>query len=66
MENISISKFEEVVQKKSTDKKETKKLAIDLFEESGNVTSIIRRSIKGNFHETPVGLEHLKKKSGMF
>lgn len=64
MENISISKFEEVVQEKSTDKKETKKLAIELFEESGNVTSIIRRSIKGNFHEKSVDLEQLKKEIG--
>ena len=40
------------------------KLAIELFEESGNVTSIIRRSIKGNFHEKNIDFEQLKKEIG--
>lgn len=64
MEKISISQFEEVVRRKSTDKQEMGKLAIELFEESGNVTSIIRRSIKGNFHEKNIDFEQLKKEIG--
>ena len=64
MEKISISQFEEEIRKKSTDKQEMGKLAIELFEESGNVTSIIRRSIKGNFHEKNIDFEQLKKEIG--
>lgn len=61
MEKISISEFERRVQEKSTDKKEKSRLVIELFEESGNVTSIIRRSIKGNYHEKEIDIGQLKK-----
>lgn len=64
MENISISQFEAAVLEKSTNKQEMEKLAIKLFEESGHITSIIRRSIKGNFHEKQIDMEQLKKEIG--
>lgn len=35
-----------------------------LFEEGGESATIIRRSIKGNFHERPIDLEHLTEEIG--
>lgn len=39
-------------------------LALGLFEEGAEVTSIIRRSIPGNFHETEIDLPHLEEEIG--
>ena len=61
MIKINNSEIEKKVQEKSTDKKEKSRLVIELFEESGNVTSIIRRSIKGNYHEKEIDIGQLKK-----
>lgn len=39
-------------------------LILGLYEEGGEVTSIIRRSIHGNFHETKIDFEHLSEEIG--
>ena len=39
-------------------------LVLGLFEEGAEVTSIIRRSIPGNFHETEIDLPHLEEEIG--
>lgn len=39
-------------------------LILGLYEEAGEVTSLIRRTIKGNFHETSIDLKHLAEEVG--
>lgn len=39
-------------------------LILGLYEEGAEVTSIIRRSIHGNFHETKIDFEHLSEEIG--
>ena len=39
-------------------------LILGLFEEGAEVTSIIRRSIPGNFHETEIDIQHLEEELG--
>ena len=39
-------------------------LILGLYEEGAEVTSIIRRSIRGNFHETEIDLQHLEEELG--
>lgn len=39
-------------------------LVLGLFEEGAEVTSIIRRSIPGNFHETKIDIPHLEEEIG--
>lgn len=39
-------------------------LILGLYEEGGEVTSIIRRSIPGNFHETKIDIPHLEEEIG--
>ena len=39
-------------------------LILGLYEEGAEVTSIIRRSIPGNFHETQIDLTHLEEELG--
>ena len=39
-------------------------LVLGLFEEGAEVTSIIRRSIPGNFHETEIDIPHLEEEIG--
>jgi len=39
-------------------------LILGLYEEGGEVTSIIRRSIPGNFHETKIDIPHLEEELG--
>lgn len=64
MGKLSFRRYQQQVKREKRDlhdKNIKMKLAIQLFEESGNVTSIIRRSIKNNFHEKEVDIEELKK-----
>ena len=71
MENMTFSQYEEDTKKtlakyirdKNQDERYTE-LILGLFEEGGEVTSIIRRSIKGNFHEVKIDFEHLKEEIG--
>ena len=71
MENMTFSQYEEDTKKtlakyirdKNQDERYTE-LILGLFEEGGEVTSIIRRSIKGNFHEVNIDFEHLKEEIG--
>lgn len=51
------------IRDKNQDKRYTE-LILGLFEEGGEVTSIIRRSIKGNYHELNIDFEHLKEEIG--
>jgi len=49
------------------DKEQTEKyteLMLGLYEEGAEVTSIIRRSIPGNFHETEIDIPHLEEELG--
>lgn len=39
-------------------------LILGLYEEGAEVTSIIRRSIRGNFHETKIDFDHLSEEIG--
>lgn len=39
-------------------------LMLGLYEEGGEVVSIIRKSIPGNFHETEIDLQHLEEELG--
>ena len=64
MRKLSFRRYQQQVKQEKRDlhdKNIKMKLAIQLFEESGNITSIIRRSIKKNFHEQKVDREELKK-----
>lgn len=39
-------------------------LILGLYEEAGEITSLIRRTIKGNYHETNIDLKHLAEEVG--
>ena len=39
-------------------------LILGLYEEAAEITSLIRRTIKGNFHETDIDLKHLAEEVG--
>lgn len=39
-------------------------LVLGAYEEGGEVSTIIRKATKGNFHEKPIDLEHLKEEIG--
>lgn len=39
-------------------------LLLGLYEEAAEITSPIRRTIKGNYHETPIDLKHLSEEVG--
>lgn len=41
-----------------------RELILGLYEETAEVTSPIRRSIKGNYHEQEIDFEHLKEELG--
>lgn len=51
------------IRDKSQDDREIE-LILGLYEEGAEVTSIIRRSIHGNFHETKIDFEHLSEEIG--
>ena len=39
-------------------------LILGLYEEAGEITSLIRRTIKGNYHEASIDLKHLAEEVG--
>lgn len=61
-ENIKNSLAKYIRDKKQDDR--YTELILGLYEEVGEVTSLIRRTIKGNFHETSIDLKHLAEEVG--